>query len=118
MGIDVYMEWDGQTEAEKNAQFTGFSVAHGHVGYLREAFHGEPYVTRVLFPDHDEGPIPASTLREREEIAIATAIERERKVYGEENPEDSPMVKSIRDFIALAEKKENETGKPVIVRVA
>lgn len=51
MGIDVYAKWDGQTDAERDAQITGFSIAHGHVGYLREAYHGEPYATKVLFPE-------------------------------------------------------------------
>lgn len=39
------------TEHERRAQQTGFSVVHGHVGYLREAYHGEPYATRVLVPE-------------------------------------------------------------------
>jgi len=32
MGIDIYAEWDGITDAEKEAQITGCSVEHGHVG--------------------------------------------------------------------------------------
>jgi hypothetical protein len=51
MGIDVYAKWDGQTAAERDAQITGYSIVSGHVGYLREAYHGEPYATRVLFPE-------------------------------------------------------------------
>jgi hypothetical protein len=47
----VYTSWRGQTEKEQAAQITGFSVVHGHVGYLREAYHGEPYATRVLVPE-------------------------------------------------------------------
>ena len=72
MGIDIYARWPAQTAAEKEAQCTGFSIEHGHVGYLREAHHGEPYATRVLVPeafDHETHPegaaIPAKTLRER-----------------------------------------------------
>ena len=42
MGIDIYARWRGQTEEEQHAQITSFSVVHGHVGYLREAYHGEP----------------------------------------------------------------------------
>ena len=70
MGIDIYARWPGQTEAETDAQGTGYSIAHGHIGYLREAYHGEPYATRVLVPEafdrvaHPSGaPIPAATLR-------------------------------------------------------
>ena len=64
MGIDIYPTWQGQTEAESNAQSTGFSAVHGHVGYLREAYHGGPYVTKYLVaeafaaPTH-EAAIPA-----------------------------------------------------------
>lgn len=56
MGIDVYAKWDGQTDAERDAQITGFSIVSGHVGYLREAYHGPPYATKVLFPEcFDDG---------------------------------------------------------------
>ena len=51
MGIDIYASWRGQSETEQAAQITGFSAEHGHVGYLREAYHGEPYATRVLLPE-------------------------------------------------------------------
>src|SRR6516225_8391052 len=47
-GIDVYAHWKGKTLAEERAQITGHSVAHGHVGYLREAYDGEPYAIQVL----------------------------------------------------------------------
>ena len=46
MGIDIYARWNGQSSAEQQAQYTGFSIEHGHVGYLREAYHGAPYATR------------------------------------------------------------------------
>lgn len=51
MGIDVYADWDGRTKEEQEAQYTGFSVTSGDAGYLREAYHGEPYATMVLFPE-------------------------------------------------------------------
>jgi predicted Rossmann fold nucleotide-binding protein DprA/Smf involved in DNA uptake len=47
MGIDIYARWKGQTRQEQEAQYTGFSVVHGHLGYLREAYHGEPYATNM-----------------------------------------------------------------------
>lgn len=56
MGIDIHATWAGMTDEEREAQITGFSVAHGHVGYLREAYHGKPYATYELVPeswDHD-----------------------------------------------------------------
>ena len=51
MGIDLYARWDGMTEAEAEAQITGFSITAGSVGYLREAYHGGPYVTAWLAPE-------------------------------------------------------------------
>ena len=62
MGIDIYAQWDGMTAQEEAAQVTGFSIEHGHVGYLREAYHGEPYATKVLVPEAFEtgrAPIPS-----------------------------------------------------------
>lgn len=122
MGIDVYLKWKGQTTAEEEAQYTGFSVQHGHVGYLREAYHGEPYATKVLVPegwgpDSDENgvPIAAATLRKRLPATLKAAEERERKVYKSSNRE---VLKSYEDFVALAERKEAETGEPCRVFVS
>jgi hypothetical protein len=75
MGIDMYLKWDGQTEEEEKAQYTGFSTAHGHVGYLREAYHGGPYATKVLAPEawSAEGStvaLSSEVLRERLPAAI------------------------------------------------
>ncbi len=51
MGIDVYMRWEDQSSAEYDAQITGFDVTAGRFGYLREAYHGGPYVTAWLVPE-------------------------------------------------------------------
>src|ERR1700732_2798969 len=86
MGIDIYAEWTGMSDAEKKAQATGFSVEHGHVGYLREAYHGEPYATKVLVPEAFEtgrAPISADTLWERLGDTLKIAEQREREIYGE-----------------------------------
>jgi hypothetical protein len=122
MGIDVYLKWRRQTNEEVNAQITGFSAAHGHTGYLREAYHGEPYATRVLISEDwsrqpDEGfSIPAKTLAKRLADAQAAARERARHLYKQED--DPPMVKSLADFVALAAQKEQETGEPCLVVVS
>ena len=71
MGIDIYLEWDGIKEDDKKAQWrTGFSVTAGSVGYLREAYHGGPYATKILCREAFESEtcradIPAEILRER-----------------------------------------------------
>lgn len=121
MGIDVYMKWKDQTEDERQAQFTGFSIEHGHVGYLREAYHGSPYATRVLLPEAYEADgavsIPASTLRERLQATLEACAERHRIVY-KDSPEDIERYqRAYVDFIALAERKERETGEPVKILV-
>ena len=109
IGIDVYLRWEEQTKEERAAQITGFSPAHGHVGYLREAYHGGPYATKVLVPEtweSDDGTayIPSQLLKQRLSHAIKTAIERERVVYGDEDADETlPMVQSLKDFVALYE---------------
>jgi hypothetical protein len=120
MGIDIYMKWKGMTKEEKEAQYTGFSVKHGHVGYLREAYHGAPYATKVLCPesfaaDTCEAQIAASVLRARLPLVKTAAIERESVVYKSFGDEADEVVKSYEDFVALAEKKEKETGEPVTI---
>jgi len=119
MGIDIYAEWDGMTDAEKKAQITGFSAEHGHVGYLREAYHGEPYATKVLVPEAFEElrvPIYAGTLQGRLPAVLVIAEQRERVIYGETDPaEIERVLDSYRDFVALCARKEQETGEPCLI---
>jgi hypothetical protein len=119
MGIDIYAEWDGMTEREHAAQMTGFSVQHGHVGYLREACHGEPYATQVLVPEAFEtgrASISAATLEQRLPAALAAAEQREREIYGQtDDAAVNRVLKSYRDFVALCERKEEETGAPCLI---
>lgn len=121
MGIDVYARWRGMTAEERAAQHTGFSIAAGHLGYLREAYHGAPYATPVLVPEafdpdlEAEGvSVPASILRERLPMVIAVAISREAEVYGHApaHEDTKTIVKSLEDFVALCEAKEADTGEP------
>ena len=121
MGIDIYAHWHGETEAECEARFTGFSIAHGHVGYLREAYHGEPYATRVLVPeafdDPNGAPIKAATMRERLPETLRTAIERQTKIYNEPagSEETRLILKSFIDFVDLCARKERERGSPCTI---
>jgi hypothetical protein len=117
MGIDIYAKWDRQTSSEAEAQITGFSVEHGHVGYLREAYHGGPYATRILVreafdaEDH-EALIPAEVMRDRLPIVTAAVIARGKLIYHEELSVDSPEVRAFENFVELCARKEAETGKP------
>ena len=59
------------------------------VGYLRENYHGGPYVTRYLVreafeAEEHEVAIPAAVLRERLPASVMLAIYRDHVVYGEE----------------------------------
>ena len=56
------------------------------VGYLRENYHGGPYVTRYLVREafeveEHEAAIPAAVLRERLPAAVMLAIYRDHVVY-------------------------------------
>jgi 4-aminobutyrate aminotransferase-like enzyme len=122
MGIDIYAVWRGQTKKEKDDQLTGFSVVDGQVGYLREAYHGSPYATMHLCAEafeHGHAEIPAEVLRERLPEALRLAEERERTVYGVKHREEmEPVLQSFRDFVALCERKEKETGSPVMIEAS
>lgn len=119
MGIDIYAEWDGMTEAEKAAQITGCSVEHGHVGYLREAYHGEPYATKVLVPEAFQelrAHIYADTLRDRLPATLVVAEQREREIYGvTDEAEINRVLHSYSDFVELCARKEAETGEPCLI---
>ncbi len=117
MGIDIYAQWKGQTEEEDEKQSTGFNIFMGHVGYLREAYHGEPYATKYLvseaFADKDgEAKISAKILKERLPKTLALVKERQEKVYENDSEEDIIKVQdSFTAFVYLCEEKEKDTGE-------
>jgi hypothetical protein len=116
MGIDIYARWRGQSQEEIEAQYCGFSTVAGNVGYLREAYHGEPYATRHLCAEafaEGEAAIPAATLRERLPQTLILAEERERRLYGGKEEDIRAVKQSFSDFVSLCEQKERETGVPV-----
>jgi len=101
MGIDVYMKWKQQSDAQRKAQFTGFSITAGEVGYLREAYHGGPYaIAYLITEDWDKQPkggfkIPATKLRERLPSTVLAALYRQHVVYGERL--DDPSVLNLKE---------------------
>jgi hypothetical protein len=119
LGIDIYAEWNGMSDGEHAAQDTAFSVEHGHVGYLREAYHGEPYATKILVPEAFEtgrALISAKKSTKRLPEALAAAEERERGIYRVTDAKAiGRVLKSYRDFVALCERKERETGRPCLI---
>lgn len=169
MGIDIYLKWKDMDDNDKSNQLTGFSVTAGGCGYLREAYHGGPYATRILCreafeSDTCEAQIPAAVLRERltnvtepargceggdaaamllqmlfADLVAAGGLPEGTKIEGGHtgDPTTAPMtveeavvlrntrlyggdgadeiLQSFRDFVALAERKEAETGEPCTI---
>jgi len=114
MGIDVYLRWDGQTEKERQAQYTGFSIASGHVGYLRESYSATPFATYVLFPENNRkfNPfvVPNALLIKRLPEALKFTKER----YKGDKKAIAWATKSIKDFVALHGKLEKQGKNPKI----
>jgi hypothetical protein len=118
MGIDIYTEWPEQSREEQQAQKEAWATDHGgRVGYLREAYHGEPYSSYHLMPeafdDPDGGTIPSATLRARLPETLRLARERIRKVYDiTDEAKIERGVKQYTDFVEFCEAVEAETGRP------
>jgi hypothetical protein len=85
MGIDVYLAWDNQTDEDQKAQYVGFDVRSGDVGYLREAYHGGPYGTHLLIQEdwEVEGGVEVenSVLQSRMSMVAKAVIWRNYKLY-------------------------------------
>jgi hypothetical protein len=119
MGIDIYARWEGQRPEDVGKQLkVWLSETDGAVGYLREAYHGEPYATRHLvleaFDGGDGAFIPATKLRERLPETLRLAEERERTIYEANTAEEiEPVLQSYTAFVELCERMEAETGEPV-----
>jgi hypothetical protein len=119
MGIDIYAHWRDQTDEAKAKQSEAWlSTGAGGKGYLREAYHGEPYATKYLCAEAFEtgkARIKAAVLRERLPHALALVEERERKIYETSDEELEDVKQSYREFVTLCEEKEKETAEPVLV---
>jgi len=120
VGIDIYAKWRNQTKEEEQKQYTGFRIDVGSVGYLREAYHGEPYATRHIVKEafknkSGKAKIPAKKLRERLQETIELVKLRHKTVYNERITIRSPYVKSYIQFVELCEKMEKRNGEPVTI---
>jgi len=119
MGIDIYARWRGQSEDAKREQGSAWlTTGAGGIGYLREAYHGEPYATKYLCAEAFEtgsAHIKAAVMRERLPQTLALVEERERKIYENTDEGIEDVKQSFREFVALCEEKEKETGEPVLV---
>jgi len=122
MGIDVYLSWDEMSEEEEKARYTGFSVHSGDVGYLREAYHGEPYATEALFQEPwDEQPedgmvIPNKVLKARLPMTLEACERRMRTIYKEEDSEEIERCKkAYTDFVELHGRMEKAGKHPKVM---
>ncbi len=121
MGIDIYAKWDGMTTQEEDAaQITGFSIEHGHVGYLREAYHGEPYATKALVPEafrYGRARIAAAELQKRlrDVLHIVETREQSYAFSAADEAVIERMQRRYLDFVALCARKEQECGIPCMI---
>jgi hypothetical protein len=120
MRIDIFAKWDGMSQAEEDEQHRAvFRADLGRLGYLREAYHGEPYATKVLVPEAFEElrvPIYAARLEDRLPATLVVAEAREREIYGvTDRAEIDRVLNSYRDFVTLCARKEAETGEPCLI---
>jgi hypothetical protein len=101
MGIDIYLRWKGITEEEKELQYTGFSIAHGHVGYLRAAYWNREgcQIFYELFPEayKSEEATPYDFAANQEKMENLLSISQL----------DFTWKKSMRDFWKLGLSKKN-----------
>ena len=122
MGIDIRTVWKNQTKAERDEQAAEWlNTLAGRFGYLREAYHGEPYATQYLcaeaFDNMDTGDaeIPARVLRERLPETLKLVAKRERTIYQLDEKSIKQVKQRYRDFVELCERKERETGEPALI---
>tara|TARA_R100000458_G_C8205825_1_gene194903 strand:+ start:328 stop:744 length:417 start_codon:yes stop_codon:yes gene_type:complete len=130
MGIDCYNQTAQDLNGNDSGQ--GFDITAGDKGYLREAYHGEPYGTIHLLEEcfeiervygglsgQDEGVaydikvfIPAKLLRKRLPRTLELVAERYKKIYKDATDKEIKVAqKSFIDFVELAEKIEKREGK-------
>ena len=122
MCIDICARWKGQTPFEERAQVSEWlSPTGGRAGYLRETCHGESYATKYLCAEafkrrKRQARIRAAVLRARLPHTLTLVEQRERTDYEITDEAEIEWLKEIyREFVALCERKEKETGEPVVI---
>jgi hypothetical protein len=118
MGIEIFTTWKGISAADAEAQrASAFDMTAGHSGYLFEEYDERKYATKYLCAEAIEkggARIAASVLKERLPHALTLAERTARLIHGDERFVEETK-QSFRDFVALCEKKEQDTGEPVFV---
>lgn len=118
MGIDIYAEWaDERFEEVKPTLDSWAEEQQNYAGYIREAYHGEPYPSQYLVREafhHPDGVIIESkTLRARLPETLRRARERERIIYGvTDNEEIEREVAQYERFVTFCEMMEEKLQSP------
>jgi hypothetical protein len=121
MGIDAYLLWSQEDAADPDAWIDKYCGYTGADGYLREAYRGGPYATKVLLaeafdPENDGSvSIPAEVLRAR--LPRVLAMVREKNAAHGSSAVDAAIQEYI-DFVELAERVQAETNEPVWIYVS
>ena len=132
MGIDCYNQTAQDLNGNDSGQ--GFDITAGDKGYLREAYHGNPYATKYLLKecfliDDVAGKlykmsngnveykiqvfISAKLLRERLSKTLELVAERYKKNYKDSTDKEMKVAqKSFINFVELAEKIEKKEKTP------
>jgi hypothetical protein len=113
MGLDIYLKWNNQTDDERQAQFTGFRIDCGNVGYLRASWLMREEIelySNVFKPNWDglnDGESENIDFISQKQLDI---LEEEIKKYNKNtniSEEDRKIIiKSVREFYNLAKEKQ------------
>lgn len=117
MGLDVYLRWDNISDDEKNKQYTGFSIEHGHVGYLRCCYgDNEIILLEIIFPDWKHLPQEISFDFVKNIHKKNYAIRQFRKKFFDEITEVTKVwMTSFEQFYILGLEKQRNGLKPIIL---
>ena len=115
----------GKPPKKRPRKLRDSSIEHGHVGYLREAYHGAPYATRVLMPEafdrenflrwcanssRNTARTPAGDAHRPPRLGNCSYTTRTATTGTR-----APSLKSFTEFVELCERKERETGEPCTI---
>jgi hypothetical protein len=121
MAVNIFARWRNQSPDDMEKQDLAWSLRcyAGKDGFLIELYDGNlaAYPGRYLFAEaFSRGTrIKAATLRKRlpQTLAIVEKLERQFPEHSEWTIET--IKQQYRDFVELCERKEKETGEPVLI---
>ena len=117
---DIYASWRGITKADEAAQQKGLSSDESSALVLPMGDDWMPYATHFLFAEAVDSMsriaiIPAAKMRSRLEQALQIARSEFQTFHRERLEQMERILKTYRNFVSFCEKKERETGEPVLI---